>query len=455
MFPSLQRKFEHWVFDLPEAVGGQPLRWLAAPLRYLYALLRDLAQGGLGLRAMSLVYSTLFAIVPVIAVAFAVLKAFGRDLELEPVLYEFLRPIGDQAFEVTEQIMLFVDNVQGTLLGTIGFVFLVYTVVTMIQKIEGALNFVWHVDRPRSLARRLTEYLIVMMIGPLVAVLALGMLVSIEGSAAVARIEGMATGEVGRVHFAPYLLMVGWFLFVYVYMPNTRVRLVPALIGAVVAGLLWAMVGALFTRTVVYSARTLAIYAGFAVALLFLLWLYLSWLILLLGAQLSFYLQHPEHVRAGHDEVTVSGGLRERLAMSLMYLLGERFLAGGSRWTIDALAERLLVPATVLNEVATTLEDQGLVLTAEDDSIAPGRDLAAIRLTAIMDAVRHATPNPRLPKPRPVAAADAASLVAEQAMRDSLGERTLRDLVSADASGQGAVLRTIAARRPQPSHDLP
>lgn len=431
MFPVLQRKFEHWVFDLPEAVGGQPLRWLAAPLRHVYALLRDLAQGGLGLRAMSLVYSTLFAIVPVVAVAFAVLKAFGRDRDLEPVLYEFMRPLGDQAYEVTERIMLFVDNVQGTLLGTIGFAFLVYTVVTMIQKVEGALNFVWHVDRPRSLGRRITEYLIVMLIGPVVAVLAMAMLVSFEGSEAVARIEGLATGETGRVHFAPYLLMIGLFLFVYVYMPNTRVRLVPALIGAVVAGLLWAMVGAVFTRTVVYSTRTLAIYAGFAVALLFLLWLYLSWLILLLGAQLSFYLQHPEHLRAGHDEVPVSGALRERLAMSLMYLLGERFLAGGPRWTINALAERLLVPATVLNAVATTLESRGLVLTAEDDSIAPGRDLAAIRLIDVVDAVRHATPDPRCPNPRPVAAADAASTALEQAMRASLGERTLRDLVSA------------------------
>jgi membrane protein len=132
------------------------------------------------------------------------------------------------------------------------------------------------------------------------------MLATIEGSIAVAHINGLATGDVGRVHFAPYLLMTGLFLFVYVYMPNTRVRLLPALIGAVVAGLLWATIGAVFTRTVVYSARTLAIYAGFAVALLFLLWIYLNWLILLLGAQLSFYLQHPEHLRAGHDEVPVT-----------------------------------------------------------------------------------------------------------------------------------------------------
>ena len=86
IFSALQLRVEHWIFDLPEAVGGRTLRLLAAPLRYLYALLRDLARGDLGLRAMSLVYSTLFAIVPVIAVAFAVLQAFGYQRELEPVL---------------------------------------------------------------------------------------------------------------------------------------------------------------------------------------------------------------------------------------------------------------------------------------------------------------------------------------------------------------------------------
>jgi len=433
MLSGLQRKFEHWVFDVPEAVGGRPLGWLVAPLRYVYVLIRDLGQGGLGLRAMSLVYSTLFALVPIVAVAFAMLKAFGYDQELEPVLFEFLRPLGDQAYAVTEQIMDFVENVRGTLLGTVGIIFLVYTVVTMIQKVEEALNFAWHVDRPRSLGRRITEYLVVMLVGPLVAVLTMVMLASIEGSAAVAQLEGLATGEADRLHIAPYLLTIGLFLFVYSYMPNTRVRFVAALIGAVTAGSLWTMVGAIFTRIVVYSTKTMAIYAGFAVVLLFLLWLYISWLILLLGAQLSFYLQHPEHLRTGQEDIEVTGAMRERLAMSIMWLLGDRFQNGGPRWTVNALAERLMMPGHLLNEVVTMLEAQGLVLTAEDDSVAPGRDLGAIRLTSIMDAIRHPPPHPWCPRPRPVEAVDTILQATDEALHAALGERTLRDLLSADA----------------------
>jgi membrane protein len=432
MFQGLQHRIEHWLFDLPEKLGGPALRWLAAPLRYLYALLRDLARGDLGLRAMSLVYSTLFAIVPVVAVAFSVLKAFGYHRELEPVLFEFLRPLGAQGAKLTERIMQFVENVQGTLLGTVGFVFLLFMVVSMVQKVEEALNFTWHVERPRSLARRVTEYLVVMLVVPALAVVAMVLLASLEASDVVAKVSGLATGheaDAGHAHFAPHALIIGLFTFVYVYMPNTRVRLLPAAVGALFGGLLWAAVGALFTRIVVYSAQTAAIYAGFAVVLLFLFWLYLSWLIVLLGAQLSFYVQHPEYLRTGHADIPMTGALRERLALSVMYLLGERFLDGGSRWTTNELADRLDVPATVLGEVISALEAHGLVLTAEDDTIAPARDLGGISLSAILDAIRHEVPDPRRPEPHPVAAADEAARRADEALRASVRDRSLRDLV--------------------------
>ena len=435
-FPSLHLRIEHWLFDLPESLGNRALVALATPVRYVYALLRDIARGELGLRAMGLVYTTLFAIVPVVAVAFSVLKAFGYHRQLEPVLYEFLRPLGDQGYRLTERIMGFVENVQGTLLGTVGFVFLLYTAIATVQKIEEALNFTWHVDRPRSFARRATEYLVVLLVVPALAVIAMVMLGALEASAVVAKLSGAAAGDAGgasRMHLAPYALILGLFAFLYVYMPNTRVRFWPALVGTLFGGLLWASVGALFARIVVYSASLSAVYAGLAVVFLFLFWLYLSWLILLLGAQLSFYVQHPEHLRTGHADIPTTGALRERLAMSAMFLLAERFVQSAERWTTNVLAEQLEVPATVLGSVVSALESHGLLLTAEDDTLVPARDLSAITLVAILDAIRHEMPDPRRPEPRPVAAADEVVRRAEEALRSSLGERTLLDLVRGKA----------------------
>jgi len=427
--PSLRRQFEHWLFDLPEAMGGRALRWVFAPLRYVYALLRDTWRGELGLHAMSLVYSTLFAIVPLVAVAFAVLQAFGYQNQIGDVLYEFLTPLGEQGRELGATIMEFVENVQGTILGTVGFVFLLFTVLSMIQKVEEALNFVWHVERPRSLGRRASEYVIVMLVGPAVTVVAMVLLARLEASAVMANLSGAAGVAPGRMQFAPYLMVIGLFLLVYVYMPNTRVRLAPAFVGALSAGVLWAAVGALFARIVVYSTQIAAIYAGLAVVLLFLVWVHLSWLIMLLGAQLSFYVQHPEHLRSGHAEIPMTGALRERLALSVMYLVGGRFLDGGPRWTISDLAERLDVPGTVLDEIVSALQQHGLVLDVQDDSVAPARELAAIGLDEILAAVRHEMPDPRRPAPRAVPGADEAASAADAALSRSLANRSLRDLL--------------------------
>jgi membrane protein len=278
-----------------------------------------------------------------------------------------------------------------------------------------------------------SEYLLVMLVGPAIAVLAMVLLARVEASDVLARLSGIATGDsgtLGNAHLTPYLMVVSLFAFVYVYMPNTRVRIGPALVGAVFGGVLWAAVGAIFTRIVIYSAKTAAVYAGFAVVLLFLVWVYLSWLILLLGAQLSFYVQHPEHLRGGHAEVPLTSALRERIALAVMYLIGERFVAGGPRWTINGLAERLDVPGTVLDEIVSALQAHGLVLDVEDDTVAPARDLGAIPLDGILDAVRHEMPDPRRPMPRPVPGADEAARIADDAVRSSLGGRSLRDLVA-------------------------
>jgi membrane protein len=215
----------------------------------------------------------------------------------------------------------------------------------------------------------------------------------------------------------------------YFYMPNTRVKWQAALVGALFGGTVWVSVGAIFARVAVYATQTAAMYAGFAIVLLFLVWLHLSWLIMLLGGQLSFYWQHSEHLRTGHGPIPTTAILRERIAMGAMYLIAQRFVEGSDRWRVSDLADRMDVPASVLDSALCNLEDRGLVLTAEDDTVAPARDLAAITLADILDAVRHETPNPRRPEPHGVAVADAAALAADAAMRERMSKTTLRDLL--------------------------
>lgn len=434
-----RRRVERLLFDGHAPLPFAPAEWLLGLLRYPYALIRDLLTGELNLRAMGLVYTTLLSLVPLGAFAFAVLKGLGVHRDLEPLLYEFLRPIGARAGELTAQIMGFVDNVRGGVLGTVGLAFLLYTVITTIQKLEGAFNFAWHVERPRSLMRRVSEYLSLMVIGPLFLVIAFGLLGAVADHETMRWLTSReplggivrAVGSAGT-----YLFVTGVFAFLYVFVPNTRVRLAPALAGGVTAGVLWAMSGAIFAQIVAASTRMVAIYAGFAIFLAALIWIYLSWLILLIGAQLSFYVQNPRYLRAGQAAVRLTSRLRERLALTVMLLVARNFVAGSPAWRLRGLAERLEVPGSALAGVIDSLEQAGLVTTTEQEDVLPARDLDGIRLDDVLAAVRDERQYETwlLWRARTEPAADAIADAVEAAIRERVAGTTLRAL----ASGPGA-----------------
>lgn len=439
MIDTLATRVEQWLFEPPDSVIGKPIWKFARILRYPYALIRDITRGDLTLRAMSLVYTTLLSIVPLIALSFSVLKGLGFHRELEPVLYTFLEPLGDKAYDITAKVMEFVDNVRGGVLGSIGLVFLIYTVISMVQKVEESFNFVWRVDQPRSFGRRFSEYLSMMVIGPAILVAAVGVLGSMTSSWVMRTLMqyepfGSLILVTGRL--TPYLLVVGVFTFLYGFVPNTHVRFRAALIGGAAAGLAWVAMGMILASFVKTSGGTMVIYAGFAVVIVGLIWLYSSWLVLLLGAQLAFYVQCPNYLRPGRGEIRLNASLRERVALSIMYLIVHDYGSPRARWTTNSLAEHLELPGAGLGPIVTALEHRGLLVIAEDDTWLPARDPASITLADVLDAVRNETAGPKLTRIRDIAPAVHAARQAEAAMKDTLNGRTLRDLVG-EVTGDG------------------
>jgi membrane protein len=239
--------------------------------------------------------------------------------------------------------------------------------------------------------------------------------------------------------FTPYALIIASFSFLYVFVPNTRVRLVPALIGGVFAGILWAGGGSVFASFIVSMSRYEAIYAGFAIVIVAMIWLYLSWLILLLGAQLAFYVQHPEYLPLGQRSLTSSNTARERLALSTMLLVGRDFDKPGHGWRIEGVASQLRVPRHLLEPVVGALMAASLLMRTNENRLIPGRDLRRIAVVDILAAVRSGTPelHHEADDPwNPTVAAVADDI--EAAIRRTLGERTLADLVDADARSAAA-----------------
>jgi len=427
------RRIERWLW--PGRLATVP-RWLVAA-RYAYALLRDLGHGDLSLRAMSLVYTTMLSIVPLLAFAFAVMKALGLHRDLEPLLQSILTPLGARSTEITGRVIEFVDNASGTALASVGILLLLYTALSMAQKVEGSFNFVWRVDRPRSFARRFSEYLSVMFVGPLVMSVTMGFIATLTSDAAVSRLREL--GLLGRwlaalSSLTPYAVVIASFSFLYVFVPNTRVRLVPALIGGTFAGVLWVGAGNLFTNFVVAVSRNEAIYAGFAIVLVAMAWLYLSWLILLVGAQLAFYVQNPDDLRLGQRAPSASNSLRERLALAAMLLVGRDFDKPGHGWRIESLAARIRVPRYSLEPVAAALMNAGLLTRTGEHRLIPGRDLRRIAVADILAAVRSSEHDShREADDDWNATVDGVADRVEQAIREALGGRTLADLVDADA----------------------
>ena len=417
---------------------GMPGRMLSTTLQYLYGVLRDLFSGQLSLRAMSLVYTTLLSIVPLLAFSFSVLKGFGMHEKLEAQMYLFLEPLGQKGIEITDNVMKLVDNVNGRVLGGVSLAFFIWTAVSMVQKVEESFNYVWYVSESRSFARRFTEYMFVLLIGPVAIVVALGMFTALQNQEVVQYLlQNQIVGPVfvATSKLTPYLLVSGVFAFLYWFMPNTKVRLVPALIGGLGGGFIWASMVIIFTTFIVTASRTQAVYASFAIAIITLIWLYLNWLILLIGAQLAFYVQNPAYLRIGRREPRLSNSMRERLVLNIMLLVAGAHRHSEQRLNIQTLSTRLAIPSITLEPIIRGLESNGLLARDEKEFLLPGREIARTPLKDILDVVRDQGETGSHREPHWSLAISGLGEQLDGAVLATIGDSTLSDLLDTAEAG--------------------
>lgn len=430
----LQTRFDRartWLWQTPGAELAPLARSLRRLCRVLYAVLRDLAQGPTNLHAMGLVYTTLLAVVPFLALSFSVLKSFGVHNQLEPLLQNLLlAPLGGRGQQIIDNILGFVDNIQVGVLGAVGLGLLVFTVVSLVQKVERAFNEAWRIHRPRPLAQKLSNYLSVILIGPLLAFSALGATATLVGSDTVRDLLSVA--PLGWIYalltrLAPYAFIIALFTFLYLLIPNTRVRLGPALIGGLVAGVTWQSIGYLFTVFVAGSGRFTAIYSGFAVGILLLVWIYLAWLILLTGATVAYYSQHAHQITPRrHNRPSARGD--EQLGLVLMYRIAHRFDQGLAAPTLDQLTTSGNADPEATERLVDKLINQHLVVRTEDQGLVPARPLDQITLHQLLATLR-ASDQPSLTGPGRSPVVQQALDDIDQALAERFKDRTLADWV--------------------------
>lgn len=422
--------------------SGHPF-WQRAGIgvvRVIWAVVRDVAEGQITLRAMSLVYTTLLSLVPLLAISFSVLKGFGVHNQIEPFLRNALDPLGERRDEVVSQIVGFVDNVQVGVLGFVGFLLLFYTVVSLMQKIELAFNDVWQVSATRTLAERFKDYISVIVVGPALIFASLGITATVMSDPLLERLisiqpVGMLVELIGRL--VPIAMVSLAFTSIYVFVPHTRVRLVPALCGGLVAGIMWNALGWAFAWFVAQANNYTAIYSGFATPILFMIWLYVGWLILLLGGTIAFYLQHPEYLPGRQLTGHLSSADRERATLQAVRYIGQCFYSGRPAPDAEEIASHIRLPANAVELLLEPLQESSLVAIRDSGSspgYLPGCPWEEASVYQVLDTARGAAMLKRT-RPSQVSADDTVDTILERARhlaRDAFGDVSLKSLATGE-----------------------
>jgi len=436
MLNNIQNKITERLWETKQDEQNWFQSHLTQALRIFYGTIRDLSGGLPSLRSMGLVYTTLLSLVPLLAVSFSVLKGFGAHNQLEPALINLMEPLGEKGIQVSQQIISFVDNMKVGILGSLGLLFLIITVLSLVKKIESAFNFTWRITVTRNIFQRFSNYLSVILIGPLLLFTAVGITASFNSSTVIDKISaiepfGTMLLLIGEV--VPYILTILSFTLIYILIPNTKVRFKSAVYGAVIATILWKSIGALFSAFIVDSTNYTAIYSGFAILIIFMLWIYISWLIILTGASISYYHQNPDRISDKSQIIRLSCRLREKLALTVMQLIATNFHNNKESWTLKTLAKKTNISEPALMIIISSLIANDLITTTgkNNQHYLPNQSLENISIKTILAAVRSAEEVPQL-RPEDMDTAKQVEdiiVTLEGAITDSLSDKTLRDLV--------------------------
>lgn len=341
------------------------------------------------LRAAALTYTTVLSLVPFLAIAFSVLKGLGAQNTLEPLLQK----IAGDSEETISRLVDYVNNTNMKSVGVIGLLMLILTVVSLMGSIEEAFNAVWGVRETRSIQRRFSDYLSVIIVGPILLLVATSMTSTLQSQWMLQwLIQNTYLGDALLLlfRFLPYVTVWIAMVFLYIFIPNTRVRFASALVGGVIAGTAWELAQWGYFHFQVGVANYNAIYGTLAAVPIFLVWIYTSWLIVLFGLEVVFAHQHRGHALSGFGTQSLTATAREELAVALLVQVSLRFQKGDSPPSAQLLADELNVPLLMLEPAFTVLEQSGYIVatSGSESGWLPARDPSEVQMSELLSVLR-------------------------------------------------------------------
>ena len=347
------------------------------------------------LRASALTFYSLLSIVPVVALAFAVAKGFGVEKVLADQLMEKMQGQEEVAQRIIGFAQSLLETTKGGAIAGVGIVLLFWTVIKVLGNVEKSFNDIWGVNTGRTMGRKFADYLSTMMICPVLLIIAssVTVLLTTQVSGLLERLSFLgylADVLIWLLELLPYGVIWVVFTFIYVFMPNTKVELKSALWGGILAGTIYQLVQLTYITFQIGVSNYGAIYGSFAALPLFLVWLQLSWLIVLLGAEISFAHQNVGTYEFEQDCLAVSHSFKRMIALMMTSLCVKHFLNAEKPLTAEAISRQLEVPIRLVRSVLAELTEARLLAEIradgrEDVAYQPACDTQRLTVAAVIE----------------------------------------------------------------------
>jgi len=426
-----------WRMRLADLSGRRSL--LVRLARILVLAVREFVNDRCTLQAASLTFYTLLSIVPVMAMAFGIAKGFG----VEKLLQAQIESAFAAQEEVRDRILEFstslIQSTQGGMIAGIGVIVLFYTVVMVLSSMENSFNGIWKVRKARSWIRKFTDYFSILLIAPILVAMAGSVTITLHTqltrlAQSVSLLQVLSSPLFFFVRMLPYGLVWILFTLVYIIIPNTKVRIGSALAAGVVSGTAYQVTQWAYINFQVGVSKYNAIYGSFAALPLFLVWIHLSWLLVLFGAELAFSIQNVGEYELEPDSRRLSPFFEKLLALKVGYLIVQGFARGDRPLCASEISARLKIPHPLVRRALTALTDSGnFTEYRHDDSeqpvVAPSRDIHTLTVSRVLADLDHRgvedLPVMKTPEWKKL---DATLHAFQEAVRTSGADRLLKDI---------------------------
>lgn len=343
-------------------------------------------------KASALTYSTLLSIVPLLAVLLGIAKGFGFQGTVRQELFDYFPGHEMELNKAFEFVESYLAQAQGGVIIGVGLILLFYTVINLISSVEDTFNDIWQIQKSRPWYRKISDYLALFLVLPVLMTASSGL------SIFMSTLQNSFLGQYLFftplmelfLHIAPYIITTLAFTGLYVSLPNTKVRFVNGLVAGFIAGCAFQLFQFIYISGQIWVSKYNAIYGSFAALPLLLLWLQLSWLICLFGAELSYASQNVKKFSFERDSKSISRRYKDFLTLLIASLIIKRFVKGEKPYTADELSDAYRIPIRITTQILYLLTELNIIIEVNygnDDRVAyyqPAIDVNKITVSYLL-----------------------------------------------------------------------